>query len=127
MPHGITSSFDTPAYYLGTVYYAGAGDVLKSFAFVNGHLTQTAQGPNTFALHGATPVVSSNGAQNGVVWAISSSKQLFAYNAMNVSSVLWSASLPAYSTFSIPNVTSDGHVLVGAGHFLVGFGLGGSV
>jgi hypothetical protein len=124
IPHGITSSFDTPAFYLNTVYYAGAGDVLKSFSFVNGHLVQTGQAANAFPLHGASAVVSSDGAQNGIVWAISSTKQLIAYNATNVSSELWSASLPGYSTFSIPDVTRDGHVLVGAGHILVGFGLG---
>jgi hypothetical protein len=124
MPRAITSSFDTPAYYLNTVYYAGAGDVLKCFAFVNGHLVQTGQGPNTFGLHGASAVVSSDGSQNGVVWAISNTHQLIAYSATNLSSELWSASLPGYSTFSIPNVTSDGHVEVGAGRVLVGFGLG---
>ena len=123
-PGAITSSFDTPAYYLGTVYYAGAGDVLRSFAVVNGRLVPSGQGPNTFGLHGASPVVSSDGTQNGIVWVISNSKTLFAYNAMNVSSDLWSATLPGYSTFAIPYVTSDGHVLVGAGNVLVGFGLG---
>ncbi len=50
LPNAITSSFDTPAYYLGTVYYAGAGDVLKSFAFVNGRLQQTGEGPNVFRI-----------------------------------------------------------------------------
>jgi hypothetical protein len=126
IPNGITSSFDTPAYYLNTVYYAGAGDVLKSFAFVNGRLVQTGEATNTFPFHGASPVVSSDGTQDGVIWVISSSHQLIAYNPMNLSSELWSASLPGYSTFSIPNVTSDGHVEVGAGNVLVGFGLGES-
>ncbi len=126
LPGAITSSFDTPAYDLGTVYYAGAGDVLRSFAVVNGRLVPTGQGPNTFGLHGASPVVSSDGTENGIVWVISSSKTLFAYNATNVSTDLWSASLPGYSTFAIPDVTSDGHVLVGAGNVLVAFGLGGS-
>ncbi len=123
IPHAITSSFDTPAYYLNTVYYAGAGDVLKSFAFVGGRLEQTGEAPNVFSLHGASPVVSSDGSQNGLVWVISSADQLIAYNAMNLSSALWSANLPGYSTFSIGDVTSDGHVEVGAGHVLVGFGV----
>jgi hypothetical protein len=126
IPRAVTSSFDTPADYLNSVYYAGAGDVLKSFAFVNGRLVKTGESPNSFGFHGASPVVSSDGAQNGVVWVISSSDQLIAYNATNLSSELWSASLPGYSTFSIPDVTSDGHVEVGAGNILVGFGLGES-
>ncbi len=120
----VTSSFDTPAYFLGTIYYAGAGDVLRSFAFVNGRLVQTGQSSNTFGLHGASAVVSSDGAENGIVWVISSSKQLIAYNAGNLSSELWSAKLPGYSTFSIPDVTAGGEVEVGAGNVLVGFGPG---
>ncbi len=126
LPRAITSSFDTPAYYHDTVYYAGAGDVLKSFNFVHGRLVRTGEAPNTFPFHGASPVVSSDGTQNGVIWVISSADQLIAYNPMNLSSELWSASLPGYSTFSIPDVTSDGHVEVGAGNVLVGFGLGES-
>jgi hypothetical protein len=124
LPGAVTSSFDTPAYFLGTVYYAGAGDVLRSFAFVNGRLVQTGQSSNTFGLHGASAVVSSDGAANGIVWIISSSDQLIAYNAMNLSSELWSAKLPGYSTFSIPDVTEGGDVEVGAGNVLVGFGPG---
>ena len=105
------------------MYYAGAGDVLRSFGFVNGQLVQTGEGSNAFEKHGASPVVSSDGVQNGVVWVISSADQLIAYNAMNLSSELWATSLPGYSTFSIPDVTGDGHVEVGAGSVLVGFGL----
>lgn len=63
IPNGVTSSFDTPAYYLNTVYYAGAGDVLKSFGFVNGRLVQTGEATNTFPFHGASPVVSSDGTE----------------------------------------------------------------
>ena len=125
LPGAVTSSFDTPAYFDGTIYYAGAGDVLKSFAFVNGRLQQTASAMNVFGLHGASAVVSSDGGQNGIVWLISSSKQLIAYNAANPTSELWSSDLPGYSTFSIADVTADGHVLVGAGKALVGYGLGG--
>jgi hypothetical protein len=124
VPHAVTSSFDTPAYFANTWYYAGAGDVLKSFVFVNGRVAQTGAGPNPFGLHGATPVGSSDGAQNGIVWVISNSHRLIAYSAANVSTELWTAALPGYSTFSIADVTSDGHVEVGAGNVLVGFGFG---
>ena len=104
------------------MYYAGARDVLKSFTLRERAVGSDGHAPNTLPWHGASPSVSSDGAQNGVVWVISSSDQLMAYNAMNLSSVLWSASLPGYSTFSIPDVTTDGHVEVGAGNVLVGFG-----
>ena len=126
VPQAITSAYDTPAYYLDTVYYAGVGDVLKSFSIVNGHLVQTGQATNTLSYPGASPVVSSDGTQNGIVWLISSSGTLIAYNATDLSSELWSANLPGYSRFSIPDVTDDGHVEVGAGNVLAGFGPGNS-
>jgi hypothetical protein len=119
----ITGSFDTPAYFNNTIYYAGIDDSLKAFNLVKGKLVKTGHSSNTIPWPGANPVVSSDGAQNGIVWVISPSDQLIAYNAMNLSSVLWSATLPGYSHFSLPAITVDGHIEVGAGNVLVGFGL----
>ena len=123
---GVTSSFDTPGYFDGTIYYAGVGDELKSFNWVNGRLVRTGQSPNGFPYPGASPVISSDGAQNGLVWLFSSSPQLIAYNATNLSSELWSANLPEYNHFTIPDVTDFGYVAVGAGNTLVAFALPGS-
>jgi hypothetical protein len=120
----ITGSFDTPAYFDNTIYYAGINDALKSFSLVKGRLVKTAQAPNTLPWPGANPEISSDGTQNGIVWVISPSDQLIAYNAMNLNNELWSAPLPGYSHFSLPAITDDGHVEVGAGNVLVGFGLG---
>jgi len=126
LTRAITGSFDTPAFFDNTVYYAGVNDVLKSFNLVKGHLVNTGQASNAIPWPGASPVVSSDGTLNGIVWVISASDQLIAYNAANLTSELWSATLPGYSTFSIPAITGDGHVEVGAGSTLVGFGLGGA-
>jgi len=123
LPHPITGSFDAPAYFDNTVYYAGVNDVLKSFTLVHGRLVETGQAPNSIPFPGASPVVSSDGTQNGIVWVISGSDQLIAYDVGNLSSELWSAPLPGYSHFSIPAITDDGYVEVGAGDVLVGFGL----
>ena len=68
-------------------------------------------------------MVSCDGPLNGIVWAISSSRHLIAYDATNLGKQLWTGAIPGYSTFSIPAVTNDGHVEVGAGTYLVGFGL----
>jgi len=122
----ITSSYDTPAYFDNTVYYAGVDDVLKSFTLVNGRLVETGRAPNLIPYSGASPVVSSDGTQNGIVWVTSGSGQLIAYDAGDLSSVLWTGALPGYSSFSIPAVTDDGHAEVGAGDVLVGFGLEGA-
>lgn len=72
-------------------------------------------------------MISSDGAQNGLVWVLSSGKQLIAYNATDLSHELWSATLPGYTRFSIPNVTDDGYVAVGAKNVLVTFALGSSI
>ena len=66
-------------------------------------------------------MISSDGADNGLVWLNSAGKQLIVYNATNLSSILWSANLPGYTKFAIPDVTDDGYVLVGAGNDLVAF------
>jgi PQQ-like domain len=123
LPHTLTKSFDTPAFFDNTVYYAGGGDVVKAFNLLNGQLVETGHASNVIPWPGASPVVSSDGAQNGIVWVTSASDQLIAYNATNLSQVLWSTQLPAYSEFSIPAITDDGHVEVGVGDYLVGFGL----
>jgi hypothetical protein len=123
IPKAITKSFDTPAFYHNTVYYAGAGDAVRSFNFVNGRLVQTGHASNSLPFHGANPVASSDGNRNGIIWVISSNEELIAYNAKDLGSALWSAPLPSYSTFSIPDITQNGHVDVGAGSVLVGFGL----
>jgi PQQ-like domain len=122
----ITASYDTPAFFDNTVYYAGANDFLKSFNLVKGHLVKTGRSSNAIPYPGASPVVSSDGTQNGIIWVLSHSDQMIAYNASDLTSELWSAPLPGYSQFSIPAITGDGHVEVGAGSTLVGFGLGGA-
>ena len=116
-------SYDTPAIFNNTIYYAGVNDFVKSFAFENGLLVQTGQSSNTLKLPGANPVISSDGTTNGILWIISPSNELIAYDATNLSDMLWSAPLPAYSHFAIPAITSDGHVFVGVGDDLVEFGL----
>jgi outer membrane protein assembly factor BamB len=123
MPGATGGSFDTPALFNQTIYYAGVNDVAKSFTISNGILVQTGQATNTLPWPGATPVVSSDGAQNGIVWVVSGAKRLIAYDTTDLNKQLWSAPLPDYSHFAIPTITSDGHVFVGGGNDLVAFGL----
>ncbi len=119
----IGGSFDTPAIFNNTIYYAGVNDAVKSFTLENGVLVQTGQSTNSLPFPGASPVISSDGTNNGIVWVVSGSKELIAYDSTNLSKVLWSAPLPDYSHFAIPTITSDGHVFVGVGDQLVAFGL----
>jgi len=123
LPSAVTSSFDTPAFYDHTIYYAGVGDVVKTFSLENGQLVETGRSANSLSFPGANPEVSSDATQNGIVWVTSAAHQLIALDATNLKKQLWAANLPDYSEFSIPALTDDGHVEVGAGNTLVGFGL----
>ena len=135
----IGGSFDTPAYFNKTVYYLGAGDVLKAFKISGGTITTTpaSQSSTSFGFPGATPSVSANGADNAIVWAIQSDAYgssgpavLHAYNATNVSLELYTSSAsgtrdvpgPAVK-FTVPTI-ANGKVYVGAQYALAVFGLG---
>lgn len=97
------------AYWNNNVYLWGAGedssvDYLKVYSLTNGVLSPapTSKSANTIGFPGATPVVSSNGATNGIVWAIDSSQNgtdgsilnaavLHAYDATNLSHELYNS------------------------------------
>ena len=61
------------------------------------------------------------------MWVLSSSKQLIAYSATDLSGEVWSANLPGNTRFSIPDVTDLGYVVVGAGKTLVTYALPSAV
>jgi hypothetical protein len=70
--HGLYSG---PAYWQGYLYFWAANDVLRVYQMQNGLVSTTAvaTGSVVFNSPGATPVVSSNGGSNGIVWAINAS------------------------------------------------------
>ncbi len=126
--------FSTPAFYNNTVYYAAIGDHLKAFPVTNAKLATTAaaQSGNTFAFPGATPSVSSNGTQNGIVWAIESRSGtgvLHAYDPNNLAAELYDSDQAAMSrdqfTYNkyVPPTIADGHVFVGTTNSVAVFGL----
>ena len=131
----IKGSFDTPAYFNGRIYYAGNGDNLKAFALTNGLmsgvgvLTNTAR---TFSFPGATPVISANGTNSGIVWALQMGTPavLVAGNATNFTTELYNSSQAAGNRdklangtkFALPTV-ADGKVFVGSSNSVSVFGL----
>jgi hypothetical protein len=81
---GSTSGFyGTPAFWQNTLYFAGSldsaglGDYLKMFSFNpstgNFNTTPSSQSAHYYNFPGVTPSVSSQGASNGIVWAIDAS------------------------------------------------------
>ena len=137
LPDGtIGGAFDTPAYFNGLVYYHGSwGDVLHAFQLSNGLLSQVSQSSTPFGYPGATPSISANGSDNGIVWTLqvdayfsSGPAVLHAYDAGNLANELYnSGTAPADQLdgavkFTVPTV-ANGKVYVSTQSSLAVFGL----
>ena len=74
-----------PAAYNGRIYYGPVSSPIRAFQFQNAKLLPkaVASTPGSFEYPGATPSVSANANQNGIVWAVENSNPavLHAYNA----------------------------------------------
>lgn len=131
---GPYSLFGTPAYFKNTVYMAAVGDRLKTYALSNGQLSLSGQSTNSFRWPGATPVISANDANNGIVWALEANGSgapaiLHAYSAEDVSTELYNSNQnsgrdypgPAIK-FAVPTI-ANGKVYVGTSDQLSVYGL----
>jgi hypothetical protein len=124
-----------PAWFNGTIYYGGQNDVLKAFSVVNAQLqaTPSSQSSAVFGYPGATPSVSANGAQNGIVWAVENGSGgrgiLHAYDAANLGHELYNSTQAAHKRDNfvdnkfITPVVANGKVFVGTPTGVVVFGL----
>jgi hypothetical protein len=122
------------AFFNNTVYYASVGDHLKAFPITNAMLATSpaSESANTFAYPGATPSVSSNGSQNGIIWAIenqSGAGVLHAYNPTNIPTELYDSNQAANGrdNFSdnkfVTPMIANGKVYVGTQNSVAVFGL----
>ena len=100
----------TPAFWQNGLYFAGSGASLKQFTFdpVAQQFDPAAASQSTevFNYPGASPSVSSQGASNGIAWAIDASQYgppapgpspaiLHAYDAENLTTEYWNSSMAA--------------------------------
>ena len=80
--------FGMPAYFNGTLFYGAVGDAIKAFTITNATLSAgpVGQTSTTFRYPGATPSISANGANSGIVWAAENTTPavLHAYDASNL-------------------------------------------
>jgi hypothetical protein len=138
LPNAMGLLFGTPAYFQNTVYFFAANDSLKAFSLSNGQLGTSPVSTSRigFAFPGATPVISANGANNGIVWALQTDQfgtngpaLLHAFLASDVSTELYNSNQnpsrdnpgPAVK-FTVPTVF-NGKVYVGTQTQLSVFGL----
>jgi hypothetical protein len=128
-------SFGLPAYWNGSVYIWPKADSLKQFSLSNGLLstTPTAVSPQVQASGiGSTPSISANGTANAIVWSINTSQSpqvLYAHDATNVASMLWSSATNAALNsagppvkFPVPTI-ANGKVYVGSNQQVSVYGL----
>lgn len=134
----LSSSFDTPAYYDGKIYYVeGFGGTAKTFSIANGVMSSspTSRSHDSYAYAGSTPSISANGKSNGIVWDVDrGTNQLRAYSTDSYATQLYHSGqaagnrdlLGAAATFQVPTV-ANGHVYLGtasgASSTLVAYGL----
>jgi hypothetical protein len=136
LPGGTSFEFCPPAYFNNQIYYAGAGDNLKSFRLSNGMFlpTPTSTNSTTFGYPGVTPSVSANGTSDGIVWVLQvyplgSPAVLHAYNATNLAQELYNSTQavgnrdqgPGAVKFTVP-VVANGKVYVGGSAALAVYG-----
>jgi hypothetical protein len=130
----------TPLFWNGAIYVASANGYLMSFPMSGGMLASspaTAQSPETLGPQGATPVISSNGTTNAIIWLIDSSSAvagspaiLRAYDPNNLSNEIYSSPGSASSSdaagpaikFTVPTV-ANGKVYFGTQTELDVYGL----
>ncbi|MBZ5697290.1 MAG: hypothetical protein LAN18_01940 [Acidobacteriia bacterium] len=104
VPVGDGPILSTPVYWNNAIYIAAGSGKLKAFPMTGGVLqsTPSSQSPETLGLQGATPVVSSNGANNAIVWLIDTSGAqvtpytpaiIRAFDATNLSNELYNSAM----------------------------------
>ncbi len=93
--------FSMPAYFNNWIYFCGTGDYLKAFSISNAQMSSVpvSQAGAPYGFPGATPSISANGANSGIVWAVDAGAfnvnrgpgVLHAYNAGNLAQDLYNS------------------------------------
>jgi hypothetical protein len=134
--NALNSVYSTPAFFNSVLYYASVNDGLKAFPMTYAKLatTYSSKSAINFPYPGATPSISADGIQNGIVWALESSPGspcvLHAYDATNLTHELYNSTQAASGRDSFGNgnkyitpMIVNGKVYVGTPTGVAVFGL----
>jgi len=91
LPGGV---FAMPAYFNGTLYYGSVGQRITAFPFQQALLgSPSSHTPGSFAYPGATPGISADGTNHGIVWAAENTSPavLHAYAASDLTTELYNS------------------------------------
>jgi hypothetical protein len=133
---GDDSSFYSPVFFDGKVYFSGTQDVVKAFSLNNGQLSPTPvmRSATTFTFPGAGLTLSANGNNGAILWALewhaaSHLGTLHAYDPQNLAHEIWNSdqtgsrdSLGVTSRLNVPLVI-NGKVYVSGRGTLTAYGL----
>ncbi len=122
-----------PSYFNGTVYYGAVSDSVKAFPITAGKLAMAPSSTTAiqFPYPGATPSISANGTNNGILWAVENGSPavLHAYDATNLATELYNSNqaVGGRDQFSgnkfITAMIANGKVFVGTPNSVAVFGL----
>jgi uncharacterized protein (TIGR03437 family) len=131
IPGELLALFGNPAYFNHSLYFCGAGDNLTAFSISNAQMsaTPTSQSAEKFGFPDCVPTISANGKSNAIMWTLEHAADLWAYDASDLTKVLYSAEQNtdrdiAGNTveFSVPTV-ANGKVYAGRDTVLAVYGL----
>lgn len=127
------TEYGKPSYFNGTVYYGAVGDAIKAFPISSGKLATTPSSTTAiqFPYPGATPTISANGTNNGILWAVENGTPgvLHAYDATNLATEIYNSNQASggRDQFSgnkfITAIVANGKVFVGTPNSVAVFGL----
>ncbi len=141
LPGETKGTWSTPAYWNGRVYIWGSGDnggssdTPKMFSMINGVLSSepTSVGTIDSAFPGASFTISSNGAEQGIAWAVRTDQYntggpsiLYAWDATDLTKILYESDTNASrdsagnaARFALATVTNGKVYVAGKGHITV--------
>ncbi len=126
----VNGIWNEPGYWNGYVYMFGLKDVLKAFQLTNGVLSSTPVFQGTQQMRAPTPVISSNGNNTPLIWALQwDLSVLHAYNYNNLATQIYGTNqVPARDatdgrTAKSSPIVANGRVYVGTETNLDVYGL----
>jgi regulation of enolase protein 1 (concanavalin A-like superfamily) len=135
---GIGGSWSPPAYWNNLLYFQPSSGAMKEFSISNASINQSAvaTAPVSFGGVNGSPVVSANGTSNGIVWVLNNNSgnsgspgALYAFNATNISQMLWSSAQLSSRDSTGPGIkmttptVAGGKVYVGGQYTLSVYGI----
>jgi len=99
----------TPGYFNGVCYFIASGQSLRALALSNGLINPTLLAQGAAAIGSASPSISANGTNNGIVWAATGfePRRPPRYNATNVAQELYNSS---QNSRAISRLTGEVHL-----------------